>query len=273
MSPTTLTTRTRAALALPAMVAAALMAAGQARAGDFADGGVALQAGGAVIAKPKYEGSKDYEVMGAPIVAPAGEGSGTVQFKGVDDLRFRFLNHSGFEAGPLVGYRFDREEDDAARLGGLGDVDGGVVVGGYLAYRIGMVAPFVSYHHQVTGDDTGGLARFGVETKLPVTPWLLVTATGGATWADDDYMASYFGVTAAQNAASTAGLAIFDAEAGIKDVYVSLSADVPIGERWSLKLGARYAHLLGDAADSPVVETESQWQGTLGVTYRFGAAR
>jgi len=256
----------RSAASAVALIGAILMT-GPARAG-----GTDLQIGGIAIVKPKFEGSKDYEVTGAPIVAPAGGSeSGVVQFKGIDDLRFRLLNHSGFEAGPLVGYRFDRNEDDADRLTGLGDVDGGLVVGGYVAYTIGMVKPFLSYHHQVTGDDTGGIARFGLESRIPVTPWLTLTATGGATWADDDYMQSYFGVTAAQSAAS--GLAAFDADSGVKDVFFGLTGDIPVAERWSLKLSGRYAHLLGDAADSPIVETESQWMGAVGLTYRFGIGR
>lgn len=233
-----------------------------------------LQAGGLVIVKPKYEGSKDYEVVGAPIIAPSsGTSSGRVQFKGVDDLRLRLLQHEGFEAGPLVGYRFGRDEDDAALLTGIGDVDGGLVVGGYAGYRFGGIMPFVSYHHQVTGDDTGANVRLGLEAKFPIGSAISMTAIGGVTWADEDYMQSYFGITAAQSAASVAGLAAFDADAGFKDVFLGASADVPLSERWTLKLTGRYAYLLGDAADSPVVETEHQWTGGIGFTYRFDLRR
>lgn len=232
--------------------------------------GLSFSAGGLAAVKPKYEGSKDYEVIGVPYVAPSGGGSGFVQFKGVDDLRFRLLDYYGLEAGPVAGYRFGRDQDDAARLIGLGDVDGGLVVGGFVAYRFGPVTPFVTYNYQVTGDETGGVLRAGIETKREFGR-VTATLTAGATWADDDYMASYFGVTAAQSAAS--GLAAFDAEAGIKDVHLGASADVALTERWTLKLMGRYAHLLGDAADSPIAETESQWMGGLGLAYRFSIPR
>lgn len=256
------------------VVLLASFVAGQALAGGLSDGDgqLGLQVGGAVLVKPKFEGAKSYDVVGAPIVAPAGsDGNGVVQFKGVDDLRFRLFDYAGFEAGPLVGYRFDRDESDAATLNGLGDVDGGVVAGGFVAYRMGLVKPFLSYHHQVTGDDTGGIARLGVEARIPVFDRFKLTATGGVTWADDDYMQSFFGVTALQSAAS--GLAAFNAEAGVKDVFFGISADVPVTDRWSVKLSGRYTHLVGDAADSPIVETESQWQGGVGLTYRFSIAR
>lgn len=229
-----------------------------------------LQVGGAAVVTPKYEGSKEYEVTGFPIIAPAGGGEdGMVQFRGLDDIRLRLLNHSGFEAGALGGYRFGRDEDDADRLNGLGDVDGGLVVGAYAAYDAGIFKPFLSYHHQVTGEN-GALLRMGAETRIPLGH-LMLTAIAGATYADSDYMDAYFTVTPAQSLAS--GLGAFEAESGFKDVYLSLGTDIPLTDVWSLKLGGRYTHLIGDASDSPIVETESQFSGIAGLTYRFGISR
>lgn len=235
---------------------------------------VAIQAGGAVIVKPKYEGAKSYDVTGAPLIAPSGGSSeGWVQFKGIDDLRFRLLNLGGLEAGPLVGYRFGRDESDGDLLRGLGDVDGGIVAGGFVAYDLGVVKPFLSYHHQISGDDVGAVARIGAELAVPLAMRARMTLTGGVTWADDDYMQSFFGVTAAQSATSLAGLARFDAEAGFKDAFVGLSTELPLNDRLTLRLAGRYSHLLGDAADSPVTESVSQWSGSAGLTYRFVVPR
>lgn len=230
----------------------------------FGGGPLELQAGGFVIVAPKYEGSKDYEVIGAPLVAPAGSSdTGFIQFRGPDDVRIRLLNFNGFEAGPVVGWRFDRDESDSARLAGLGDIDGGVVVGGFATYNFGTFKPFVSYNHQVSGDETGGLLRFGAETPLTFGA-IKVTALAGATWADDDYMDAYFTV-----AAPTLILPAYDADSGVKDVFVGFNADVPLSAHWSLKVMVQYSHLIGDAADSPIVEDESQFVGGLGLTYRF----
>jgi outer membrane scaffolding protein for murein synthesis (MipA/OmpV family) len=246
-----------------------LLASSPAGATDlFGSGPLDLQVGGMVLMTPKYEGSKDYEVFAVPLVAPAGSNEpGFIQFRGPEDLRFRVINWNGFEAGPLTGWRFDREEDDADRLNGLGDVDGGIVLGGYAAYQFGLFKPFVSYSNQVTGDDTGGLLRFGAEAPLN---WGNVRMTGivGATWADDDYMDAFFSVTSAQSDSSGV-LGEYDAEAGIKDIYIGLNADVPLTDVWSLKLTGQYSRLLGDAADSPIVETENQFFGGIGLTYRF----
>lgn len=251
-----------------------LLDASSALAGDgytSADSGrFDVSVGGFAIVTPKYEGSSSYEVYGFPIVLPSSIGSdGWLQVKGVDDIRFKLFDHQGFEAGPLAGWRFDRDEDDGRLLRGLGDVDGGLVVGGYVAYRLGMVKPFLSYHHQVTGDETGGVLRFGTEAKWELGRGVEVVGSVGASWADDDYMDAYFSVSPAQAAASVAGLPVYQADSGIKDVFVGATAKVPLSDLWTLYLTSRYEHLVGDAADSPLIESEHQWTGGVGLTYKL----
>lgn len=230
-----------------------------------------IQVGGGIAVVPKYEGGKDYRVIGIPILAPAGLSDGRVQFKGPDHLQLRVFDYYGFQIGPLVGVRFGRDEDDGARLRGLGDVDGGLVVGGYAAYKAGMFTTALSYHHQVSGDDTGGVVKLSFEAEQKLSAGVKLTASVGATWADEDYMGSFFGVDALQSAQS--GLTRFDADAGIKDVNIGLVADVTLAPQWSLKLFGKYARLVGDAADSPVIETPNQFYSGAAITYRFDLAR
>jgi outer membrane scaffolding protein for murein synthesis (MipA/OmpV family) len=112
--------------------------------------------------------------------------------------------------------------------------------------------------------------RFGLELRGAFGDGLGITATVGATYADEDYMDAFFSVSPAQSAASPAGLAVFDAQAGIKDYYLGLSGDIPLGGPWALKVSGKYAKLTGDAASSPIVESEDQLSGTIGVTYQLG---
>lgn len=269
MNPLRLGTKTAVAMA-----ALAIGGVTGAAASDTSADGFGLSIGGFAIVAPKYEGSRDYRVTGFPVVFPsfgAGSLAGRVEFKGVDDIRYRLIDNNGFEAGPLLGWRFGREEDDGDRLRGLGDIDGGLVAGGYVAYRMGAFRPFVSYHHQVTGHDTGGIIRFGTEARTTLSQRIELVGTVGATYASQSYMDAYFSVTPAQAAASLAGLPVFDAGAGIKDVYVGLNATMPLSESWTLRLSGKYSHLLGDAADSPVVETSSQWSGGVGLTWKLPA--
>jgi MipA family protein len=255
-----------------ALVAGGGPAAAQDLAGSSGLFGDRWQVGGFVFVSPKFEGASSYEVTGFPFVAPAGLGQdGLVQIKGADDVRFRLLRLDGFELGPLAGYRFGRDDEDAAHLRGLGDVDGGLVVGGFAAYRMGSLAVSASYHHQATGDETGGLIRLNGEVVSRPAAGLKLTTDVGANYATDEYMTSFFGVSPAQ--ASASGLPVFDPSAGFKDVYAGVTAAIDLDERWSLTLTGRYSHLIGDAADSPIVESESQFFGGVGASYKFSLGR
>ena len=54
---------------------------------------------------------------------------------------------------------------------------------------------------------------------------------------------------------------------------MSAVASIDLSDRWALHLIGRYAHLIGDAADSPIVETESQLYGGLALSYKFDWSR
>jgi MipA family protein len=230
-------------------------AAAQTAADQFGD---RWQVGGFVYVSPSFEGSKSYDVIALPFVAPAGLGNeGFIQLKGIDDVRLRLLQSGAFEFGPLAGYRFGRDGDDVSDVD-VGDVDGGLVLGAFATYRTGPLAFSVSYHHQATGDDTGGLVRFGVEHTSRLSPTIKLTTGIGTNYADDDYMTAFFAVPAE-----------FAPDAGFKDIHVGATAAIDLSDRWSLHLIGRYAHLIGDAADSPIVETESQLYGGLALSYKF----
>jgi outer membrane scaffolding protein for murein synthesis (MipA/OmpV family) len=219
------------------------------------------QAGGFVYVSPSFEGSKSYEVVAFPFVAPAGVGSdGFIQIKGVDDVRLRLFTAGGLELGPLAGYRFGRDAGDVTNVA-VDDVDGGLLLGAFATYRANALALSLSYHRQVTGDDTGGLIRLGIDYTVRVSPSAKLTMEAGTNYATQDYMTAFFSTAA------------FDAEAGFKDVFVGATAAIDLSDRWTLHLIGRYAHLIGDAADSPVVETESQLYGGLALAYKLDWAR
>ena len=121
----------------------------------------------------------------------------------------------------------------------------------------------------MTGDESGFELSFGAKPTRQVTERVKVVARVGTTFASDDYMQTYFGVSPAQAARSRAGLPVYDPDAGIKDVYVELGSEITLGERWLLKPGGRYGRLVGDAGDGPIVQNENQFSGVLGMGYKF----
>ena len=268
------------ALCAPVLAASAALAADLG--GSYKDGGApedewaitGAKVGGILVVMPKYEGSDEYEVLGFPYILPTFAGGpgffSRVDARGLDDVRFNLIDRNGFVAGPLGGYTFGREEDDGDRLENLGDIDGGVVVGGFVGYRLGPVLFDASYH-QFFDDSEGYQIRFGAEVERQVGERVTLTGRIGATYADENYTQTYFGISDDQSVDS--GLDAHDADAGFKDVHVQVGIKADLDERWSARASVRYSHLLGDAGDSPVVESEDQFMGLVGLSYKFYSDR
>jgi outer membrane scaffolding protein for murein synthesis (MipA/OmpV family) len=219
--------------------------------------------GAGAIYKPKFEGSKEYEVSAVPFIS--------AQFYDRITIDPTGLSVKAYDQGPFrfdvnVGYEGGREESDSDRLRGLGDVDAGATVGGKATVSWGPADFFLSVD-QTLGGSEGLLATAGVSAQRPISERVILGAEGSVTYADDNYMQSYFGVSAAQSARS--GLAQFDAEAGIKSAELSLSVTYLITDRWVLKAKETVGFLTGDAADSPIVEEDIQSKTLLLLGYRF----
>ena len=224
--------------------------------------------GGFLVVTPKYEGSKEYEATGFPFIAPVGvDGTGFVNVIGPQNVQFRLLRFEPFEAGPLAGYRWSRDEDDAKRLNGLGDVSGGLIVGGFASLRFNPFLLRTSYHQKVTGDSTGYTVRLDAEVDQRLDESWRFRGRLGTVYASDQFMEAYFSVTPAQSISS--GLPIYDADAGFKGVYASAGFDFRISEDWFLRFTGYYERLIGDTVDSPIVESENQFAGTVGLAYVF----
>lgn len=80
-------------------------------------------------------------------------------------------------------------------------------------------------------------------------------------------MQTYYGVNASQSAAS--GFTRYDAGAGIYAWSTNLDWTHKLTQRWSVVAGAGVTQLMGDAADSPIVQRKTSPTGSLKVTYSF----
>lgn len=235
---------------------------------NFSD--LEFQAGAAVFVAPTYEGGKSYDVMAVPFAFPGGKGGDDdLTFNDIDSVQYRFVKSGPFEAGALGGIWTGRGKHDSDRLLGFGHIDAGLVLGGFGAYNLGPAKFTASYHRQVT-DDVGGLIRLRADTILPISNSVKFLAGIGTNYADDEYMRVHFGVDAAQSAVSVARLGVYDANAGFKNVFVGAGLEYEFSERWTAKLYGEYSRLIGDAADSPVIETKDQFSGLFAITYQFG---
>ncbi|NIA71757.1 MipA/OmpV family protein [Pelagibius litoralis] len=224
---------------------------------------------------PEYEGSSDYEPV--PLIISRVDALGlSLEIEGLD-ARLNVLPDSRFQFGPAVTYRPGRDDVSNDVVDRLSSIDDAFEFGGFLRYQFTelfdprdefelsaqVLADVTGTHEGLTATLGGGYAIFFGQR------WRLGLDTG-ITFASDDYMQTYFGIDARDSARS--GLQRYDSDGGLKDVGVEATLSYNFTERWGVLGRVEYTRLLGDAADSPIVDDEGspdQLFGGLAISYRF----
>ncbi|NKW78357.1 MipA/OmpV family protein [Rhodobacteraceae bacterium R_SAG7] len=181
----------------------------------------------------------------------------------------RSLGRGELSYGLGVGYDFtSRSVEDDPRLAGLSDVDAGAMATLFLEYQTG---PFSYGLEVMRGLNSDG--HEGTRTKLSGGYDIQLSERAGLSvspyliWADDNWMDSFFSVSNAQSVAS--GLAAYDANAGMSQAGLNLTASYALREQVIVFASVDYATLLGDAADSSVSFDDNAASLSAGVMFRF----
>lgn len=233
---------------------------------DERDGDWEVTLGAGAMVTPEYEGGEDYEIVPVPYIDV--NYRDRVTFNPFDGARVNILKSDHLVAGAGLGFDFGRDEDDADRLEGLGDIDATIEGQLFARYNWRAFNAELALSQDLGDGHEGYLVEAELGYGIPLPQYSTFTRLSVTTsYAGDDYMESFFGVNNAQSARS--GLSEFDAEAGFKDVSLNSFTSYRFTENWSLNGLLQYKQLLGDAADSPVVEEEGQLTGGAFVTYRF----
>ncbi|MEM9206576.1 MAG: MipA/OmpV family protein [Pseudomonadota bacterium] len=222
---------------------------------------IVLEIGFGGTVQNRFEGSDEYVISPMPIIAieyfslPNGW-----TFGGPKD-------QSSISFRPDFKFRGERDGDDVAV--GIPDVDKAYEVGGAVAARFGAIEAEVAVRYGFGGHN-GVVGEATVRAHFQPTDRWTFSFGPQVTFATEDYMDTYFEVTAAQSVAS--GLKAFDPEGGIKSVGVVAKTRIRLTNEWSLLGNASYHKLAFDAADSPIVKTGDREQFTFGagLSYRFG---
>ncbi|MFA1672154.1 MipA/OmpV family protein [Rhizobium mongolense] len=229
--------------------------------GKLHDWNVVVGAG--AIYGPKFEGSKDFKVMPAPFVS-ASFFNDCVHV-GPTGVLVDIYKVENFKISAKGGMEFGRDEDESDHLKGLGDIDSGAEIGGVISYELGPIELTAGIDKIIGGSD-GLTGTFGAEYSHMVGRFIF-SAGASATWADKDYMKSYFGVTPLQSARS--GLEVYDPGAGFKRIDLTASVTYLASEHWFVRGQAELGILTGDARNSPVVQKDTQPSVMMFVGYKF----
>ena len=229
------------------------------------------------IILPDYEGSNNYIYAVAPLLQyKFGETSRYFQLIG-NKVYLNILNHQNWEFGPKAVYRFGRDGSKDVVVKKMDEVDDSIEVGAFLGFAKKFdnnIRHRMNIHIDVTQDVVDG--HEGLVAQLSGIYWRPIARAfdigfrGNVTYANKEYMSSFFDVSANDSALS--GLPQFDADAEFKDASASLMGLLHLNKAWHLGGGIQYQRLFGDAADSPVVDQrgdENQYFAGVSLLYSW----
>ncbi|MDR2349166.1 MAG: MipA/OmpV family protein [Deltaproteobacteria bacterium] len=175
------------------------------------------------------------------------------------------------EIAPALNYREPRYDGSSSILNGMGDINLNLTAGGTVTLSLEDLVFSVKTFYGLSNDR-------GLEVDLRAAyvnqpnerlRWGFMASS---SFADATFNRTYFGVTAEQATAS--GYTAYSPEAGFKDISLMGSVDYFFSPKISLDFFASYTRLIGEAADSPIVQRGSPDQVKAGLLlfYHFGDA-
>lgn len=219
---------------------------------------------------PDYEGSEDNQVIPMLMLSGRYDSGRSFSLAG-PKLKVDLLAHRNYTLGPVFNYHMGRSDVDNRQVDVMKDIDGTLeagVVGGvnYNNWNIGfeLLQDMLDEHNGMKLQLSAGY-RWKAADRLSIVPGVSLT------YADEDYMQTFFGVNSSNRGTST--LTDYSADSGLKDVGAKILARYTPWERWGLTTILSYTLLLNDAKDSPIVDGQGDARQVffgLMSTYRWG---
>jgi outer membrane protein len=224
---------------------------------------------------PDYEGSDDYE-LGPTWFLRASPLLGSETFVEIRGTRLssNLIASPHWRAGLAGNYRFDYDDVDERDVRRLRNPESALLLGPTLGYDFDaraaheLVLEVDALYDVANGN--GGTITPRLRGRMPLAPSLIGDLRLSTTWGSNDFMENWFDVT--NNDANRTGLNQFNADEGFKDVTVAGSIVYQFTANWSVTGTASYSLLVGDAADSPIVDDrgdENQFLVGALVNYTF----
>jgi outer membrane protein len=232
-----------------------------------------LKVGGTALYAPKFDGASGRALAFQPIVSLGKHGRSARFSSRNDNISLALVDNGMIRAGAAGKLVFRRDGGTDGRLAGLSPVRFGGEIGGFAEiYPTDNMRMRAELRHGVRSHD-GLVADFSADFFHNVTDTIQISAGPRARWASADYFDAYYGVDAAEAAAS--GLSVYRPGSGFASAGVGGAVNWKATDRLDTSVFAEYARLMGPAADSSLVrERGSRNQFTLGAsaTWRFDFA-
>jgi len=221
--------------------------------------------------QPTFRGSDRYRATPVPLVIIRWRDTVSL---GQDGLSL-YWHDDNFRIGGGISYdggRLDHESSGILnsgdnRLKGLGDVDASVGLRGFVSYKMGPVYLDTSLTKYLGSQNKGVVLNFGASAPLALSKQFIVRPHIGMTWADDNYMRTFFGVSSLQ--ASQSIFPQFNAGAGLEDIDGGLTVVYRVNDHWFLGADASATRYLDQAARSPITIADTNATVAAVIGYHF----
>jgi outer membrane protein len=228
-----------------------------------------LSVGAGVQVLPSYPGADDYEI--GPLFTGFSRREGDpIPFRTPDDgIGIGLLGgDSVIDFGPLIQFQGKRDQEDVGAA--VGDVDFTVEAGAFVNFNLGENFRLRLEGQKGIGGHEGLLGTLAADLALRPSIDTLVTVGPRVRFNDDEYAATYYGVTPAVAAAT--GLPAYAPDGGVRAIGVMAGLTHQLSRSFGIHGYAGYDRLVGDAADSPIVQSfgsEDQFSAGFGLFFSF----
>jgi outer membrane protein len=242
----------------------------QASAQNLFEGDWYLKVGGAIMSKPKFDGASKNKFAFQPLIS-LGKSGGSARFTSRNDnISLSLLDTGTFRAGATGKLIFKRDEDDHRDLRGLSQVKFGGEAGAFAeVYPTDFARVRGEVRHGIRTHDAVVL-DVAADAFFDMTDTVQISAGPRMSFATKDYFETYYGVNAAESAAS--GLSEYKPGGGMKSFGAGGAVNWRATDEITTSVFLEYERLVGPAGKSSLVrERGSKNQVTVGAsaTYRF----
>ena len=225
--------------------------------------------GGGIGVRPDYEGSSDYEFVPLPAGSARFSNGMYIQLLGLN-LRANVIPSNMWRLGPVYNYRQERSDVDNSKVDDMKNISDANELGIFGGFEWNNWFVFLDILGDMGNAYNGWYATLKGGYNWAINNAWMLSMGAHTTYADDDYMQTYFGVSAADSQRS--GLKQYNADSGMKDIGIDLGLNWNFASSWDLRGIASISQLIGDADDSsPVVNegSETQFMGGVMVLFKF----
>ncbi len=218
---------------------------------------------------PSYPGS-DEMVLRPLFDLSRARGDDQIAFEAPDEsFGFALVRSGDWTLGPSGGFQGRRSREDVG--GALPRVGFSVELGGFVQWEASEQLRLRAEARQAVSGHDGFISVVSADWVMREGDRQLFSVGPRVTITDSTYQNAYFGVRPEDAAVS--GLAAYDADGGVQSVGGAAGYLRQFSPRWGMFTYLKYDRLVGDPADSPVLDafgSRDQFSGGIALTYTFG---